>query len=43
MAVLKPGGVAELRAVHGIGEAKAARYGRGFLEVIARALDRAAC
>jgi ATP-dependent DNA helicase RecQ len=37
LAVLKPAGVAELRAIYGIGEAKAARYGRGFLEVIARA------
>jgi ATP-dependent DNA helicase RecQ len=37
MAILKPVSRGALMAVHGIGEAKAERYGAGFLEVIARA------
>jgi ATP-dependent DNA helicase RecQ len=37
MAALKPRTPAELLAVHGIGPAKAERYGRGFLDVIAGA------
>jgi ATP-dependent DNA helicase RecQ len=36
MSVLQPRTLDGLLAVHGIGEAKAERYGRGFLEVIAR-------
>jgi len=35
LALLAPRSVAELLAVHGIGETKAARYGDGFLQVIA--------
>ena len=38
MAVLQPRTVEGLLAVYGIGQAKADRYGRGFLEVIARTL-----
>jgi ATP-dependent DNA helicase RecQ len=37
MAALKPRTIGDLRAVHGIGPAKAERYGSGFLDVIARA------
>jgi ATP-dependent DNA helicase RecQ len=37
MAVLQPRTLDDLLSVHGIGQAKAERYGRGFLEVIARA------
>ena len=37
MSVLQPRTLDALLSVHGIGEAKAERYGRGFLEVIARA------
>jgi ATP-dependent DNA helicase RecQ len=33
----RPRSLAELKLVHGIGEAKAARYGQGLLEVVARA------
>jgi ATP-dependent DNA helicase RecQ len=36
IATARPRTVAELMHVYGIGEAKAARYGRGFLEVVAR-------
>jgi ATP-dependent DNA helicase RecQ len=39
IALAQPRTVAELMRVYGIGEAKAARYGRGFLEVVARALS----
>jgi ATP-dependent DNA helicase RecQ len=38
IAAAQPRTVAELMRVHGIGEAKAARYGRGFLDVVARAI-----
>jgi ATP-dependent DNA helicase RecQ len=38
MAVLQPRTVDALLAVYGIGQAKADRYGRGFLDVIARTL-----
>jgi len=38
MAVLKPRTLDELMAVHGIGATKAERYGRGFLDVVARAV-----
>ena len=41
LATLKPATRDELLAVHGIGDAKAERYGGGFLEVIARVTDRA--
>jgi ATP-dependent DNA helicase RecQ len=37
MSVLQPRTLDALLSVHGIGEAKAERYGRGFLDVIARA------
>jgi len=33
----RPRTLAELKLVHGIGEAKAGRYGQGFLDVVARA------
>ena len=36
IATAQPRTVAELMRVYGIGEAKAARYGRGFLDVVAR-------
>jgi ATP-dependent DNA helicase RecQ len=36
IAALQPRTVEELMRVYGIGEAKAARYGRGFLDVVAR-------
>jgi ATP-dependent DNA helicase RecQ len=36
MAALRPGTIDALLTVHGIGPAKAERYGRGFLEVIGR-------
>lgn len=38
MSVLQPRNVDALLSVHGIGQAKAERYGRGFLDVIERAL-----
>ena len=38
IATVQPRTVAELMRVYGIGEAKAARYGRGFLDVVARAI-----
>jgi ATP-dependent DNA helicase RecQ len=37
MAALRPRTLGELLAVHGIGAAKAERYGQGFLETVARA------
>jgi len=37
MALLRPRSVGELMQVYGIGQAKADRYGPGFLEVIASA------
>ena len=37
LAILRPGSREELLAVYGIGQAKADRYGDGFLQVIARA------
>jgi len=37
MAALQPRTLAELQTVHGIGPAKASRYGDGFLDVVARA------
>jgi len=36
----RPRTIGELMAVHGIGAAKAERYGRGLLDVVARAHDR---
>ena len=42
MAVLKPRTLGELMSVHGIGPAKADRYGRGFLDTVARALSASA-
>jgi ATP-dependent DNA helicase RecQ len=42
MAVLQPRTLGELMSVHGIGPAKADRYGRGFLETVARALSPSA-
>ena len=36
MAVLQPRTLGELMSVHGIGPAKADRYGRGFLDTVAR-------
>ena len=36
MATLKPGNADEMRLVHGVGEAKLARYGDAFLQVIRR-------
>jgi ATP-dependent DNA helicase RecQ len=42
IATAQPRTVAELMRVYGIGEAKAARYGRGFLDVVARAVPPAA-
>jgi ATP-dependent DNA helicase RecQ len=39
MAVLQPRTLGELMSVHGIGPAKADRYGRGFLDTVARALS----
>ena len=36
IAAVRPRTVAELMGVYGIGATKAARYGRGFLEVVAR-------
>ena len=38
MAALRPRTIGELMAVHGIGAAKADRYGRGVLETVAQAL-----
>jgi len=38
IAQVQPRTVAELMRVYGIGEAKAARYGQGFLDVVARAV-----
>jgi ATP-dependent DNA helicase RecQ len=38
MSVLQPRNVDSLLSVHGIGQAKAERYGRGFLDVIERTL-----
>ena len=35
IAALRPRTLDDLMAVHGIGPAKADRYGRGFLEVVA--------
>jgi len=40
MAVLQPRTLGSMITVYGIGQAKADRYGRGFLEVIARALGQ---
>ncbi len=42
MAVLQPRTLGELMSVHGIGPAKADRYGRGFLDTVARALSPSA-
>jgi ATP-dependent DNA helicase RecQ len=42
LAALRPRTIDELMAVHGIGAAKAERYGRGFLEVVARAATSSA-
>jgi ATP-dependent DNA helicase RecQ len=39
MATLRPRTIGALLAIHGIGPAKADRYGSGFLEVIARSAD----
>ena len=39
IAVLQPRTVGDLMSVHGIGPAKADRYGRGLLETVARALS----
>jgi ATP-dependent DNA helicase RecQ len=39
IAVLQPRTVRDLMSVHGIGPAKADRYGRGLLETVARALS----
>jgi ATP-dependent DNA helicase RecQ len=36
IAAAQPRTVEELMRVYGIGEAKAARYGKGFLDVVAR-------
>jgi ATP-dependent DNA helicase RecQ len=38
IATLRPRSLADLMAVHGIGAAKAERYGRGLLEAVARAV-----
>lgn len=38
MAALQPRSLGELMSVHGIGAVKADRYGRGFLDTVARAL-----
>jgi ATP-dependent DNA helicase RecQ len=35
MAAIRPKSLAALRSVHGVGEAKLARYGRVFLEAVA--------
>jgi ATP-dependent DNA helicase RecQ len=42
MAVLQPRTLGELMSVHGIGPAKVDRYGRGFLDTVARALTPSA-
>jgi ATP-dependent DNA helicase RecQ len=42
IAAVQPRTVEELMRVYGIGATKAARYGRGFLEVVARAISRTA-
>ena len=42
MAVLQPRTLGQLMSVHGIGPAKADRYGRGFLDTVARALSPSA-
>jgi ATP-dependent DNA helicase RecQ len=39
IAAVQPRTVEELMQVYGIGATKAARYGRGFLEVVARAVS----
>jgi ATP-dependent DNA helicase RecQ len=39
MATLQPRTLGQLLAVHGIGQAKAERYGAGFLQVVARAVQ----
>jgi ATP-dependent DNA helicase RecQ len=39
IAALQPRTLEELMRVYGIGATKAARYGRGFLEVVARAVS----
>jgi ATP-dependent DNA helicase RecQ len=43
IATAQPRTVEELMRVYGIGEAKAARYGRGFLDVVARAVAEDPC